>query len=718
MNSINLKTRTSAQDVKFYNEEAKEAMKSMQKSTQSFKGTNSAEQDKVEINKEDKKEKKENALFRLMREFGADDPKKTLKSIVFTIGTIFGLAFIGNKFAHPLAEAGIKFEEKFLKDGSLYSKAANAFNKAKNGIANFFKTNKLTSGFANDVADTFKNRKAAPICNFARGTGQGPKTIFAITPVETLKNALITNKNSKLVKELTSALGDSKAVDNVMDMLADGKSTSEVLSTLQKAADPNLTKVIDTLGANTQSSMKSLGKLVGDANAQGYYKELLKKSPKSNIEFCREFIQAIQKQQGFDPKDKKALLDFFKDLSEKQEYGTFQKVDMLDGGMTGSWWPVNIYNNFVEKIGLTKKYPKLTTMTKGDLGDALMKFNVVDGKMTNTKVGALIAGGALVTTESISNFVNDKSGLGAFLGKNIVDSYDNIQDAPKGKKLSTAANDFLGSAASWVIATPLAFKATYGLATLARLEGNNPVSKVVKNLCKVFDMGLNEVPLDKSAGILKRITNQLKRKGGGTLRLVLVIFVFASLFRKPIDAVMHKIFGKPYSKNEEEKQKAQEAAKNQVIPELGITQGELIEKINNNPEALKKAQNDPELTKKLQENPKLLLDLLDGKDISKAPQTQKRQGLSEANMNFIKRQQNSSKLGNTSQLENNPSQVNLFSKPKNDKKEETTSKDTATYIPSSQFKAKTSSISPELEGELGKMNAKTEKLLKKAEQFI
>ena len=53
MNSINLKTRTSAQDVKFYNEELKEAMKSMQKSTQSFKGADSTEQDQVERNKEE-----------------------------------------------------------------------------------------------------------------------------------------------------------------------------------------------------------------------------------------------------------------------------------------------------------------------------------------------------------------------------------------------------------------------------------------------------------------------------------------------------------------------------------------------------------------------------------------------------------------------------------------------------------------------------------------
>lgn len=131
---------------------------------------------------------------------------------------------------------------------------------------------------------------------------------------------------------------------------------------------------------------------------------------------------------------------------------------------------------------------------------------------------------------------------------------------------------------------------------------------------------------------------------------------------------------------------------NQIIPELCVSRNELMEKIRNNPSILKKLQNDPELNKKIQENPKLLLDLLDGKNISKANSfkrnVQTDQSLNQANESYLKKQQSKSK-------------------------------DTATYIPSSQFKTKsTSSMAPELQGELGRMNAKTEKLFEQAQRYV
>jgi uncharacterized ion transporter superfamily protein YfcC len=62
------------------------------------------------------------------------------------------------------------------------------------------------------------------------------------------------------------------------------------------------------------------------------------------------------------------------------------------------------------------------------------------------------------------------------------------------------------------------------------------------------------------------------------------MFVFSPIFSKPINAAIHKIFGKPYDPDEAQKAKELEAQKAQVIPELGITQGELMEKIEKNPE--------------------------------------------------------------------------------------------------------------------------------------
>jgi len=364
----------------------------------------------------------------------------------------------------------------------------------------------------------------------------------------------------------------------------------------------------------------------------------------------------------------------------------------------------------------------------------------------------------LILTESVTNFVNDKSGLGFFLCKNIVDSYDNIQDAPKEKKISTAANDFIGGALSWMTTTPLACAATYGLATLGRLEGDNPLSKIVRTVCKPFNMGLGEEmknaktlhPLKYLAKVsgnavksvlniarkqdaklelsslkieefFPRLRNTLAKNGGGIFRFVMIMFVFSALFKKPVDAIMQKIFGKPYNKGEEDRKKQLEEQGKQIIPELGITQNELMEKIQKNPHALDNVQNNPELTKKLQENPKLLLDLLDGKDINASKTTSdKKTGLSEANLNYINSKgktkaaatdlNNSSNIGNTTNF--------FLNKDKNEQRqEEETSYDTATYIPSSAFTAK-SSVSTDLQKEIDKAFKSSDKLLKKGEKLI
>lgn len=191
------------------------------------------------------------------------------------------------------------------------------------------------------------------------------------------------------------------------------------------------------------------------------------------------------------------------------------------------------------------------------------------------------------------------------------------------------------------------------------------------------------------------LDNKTTRLGGasgvlGGIGRFILIFSLGQLIGKPINKLCDKIFGKPYNKDEELRKQQEETQMNQITPELGVSQNELMEKIRNNPSILEKLQDDPELNKKIQENPKLLLDLLDGKDISKANSfkrnVQTDQSLSQANESYLKKQQ---------------------------------SKNTATYIPTSQFKTKsTSSMAPELQGELGRMSTKTEKLLKQAQRYV
>ncbi len=50
-------------------------------------------------------------------------------------------------------------------------------------------------------------------------------------------------------------------------------------------------------------------------------------------------------------------------------------------------------------------------------------------------MGSFVQQSLLFPTEAISNFVNDKSGLGFFLCGMIMNLYNNVQDAPKDKKL-------------------------------------------------------------------------------------------------------------------------------------------------------------------------------------------------------------------------------------------------------------------------------------------
>ena len=52
---------------------------------------------------------------------------------------------------------------------------------------------------------------------------------------------------------------------------------------------------------------------------------------------------------------------------------------------------------------------------------------------------------------------------------------------------------------------------------------------------------------------LNLIQNKLKNFTGHTLRFALIMFVFTSLFMKPIRACIQKIFGKPYDSAEDDK---------------------------------------------------------------------------------------------------------------------------------------------------------------------
>lgn len=633
------------------------------------------EADAVEIankTKEKTKEQtKENFIFRTLRNtFGVEDPKKTLISIACTIGTVVGLAALGNKSSNSMAQLGQKVDD-VLVNNKAYNSAANFFSGIKKSVGNTLGKSKTVQ----DIQETMQNRKAKPVRDLFRGMGRGFVSIFSLTPVDILEKGLKANG-------------------------------------------------IDTVDKAT----KSLRKLVGDTpEAQKLAKELAENLVGSgekmdNKLFCQKLSKAMAENLGCATSDKKFLNALIEDLQKGtfngKDVSEFVDVNMKGGGPIGSWWPVNIINSIGQKLGFKKQ------IGRGNLGDSLVKFNAVNGSLAKTKVGSLVQKSITVPTESITNFVNDKSGMGLLLCSSIVGLYNNAQDAPKDKKVATIADDYIGTMGSIAISTPLAFGATYGLASLKNLKGDTIISKGLKQIGKFFGMGLERYAKDASGNMVSigRTQKNIFAKGGGlALRFGLVMFVFGNLFSKPIKGAIHKIFGEPYDKATEEQKKAAEEAKNTVIPELGITQGELMEKIEKNPQVLQRIQQEPMLARELQANPKKLLELLDGS----APQAQtpSNRPLSPANQNFVNGKKptasnNQNNVNNTpdSSVQKAP-KANTEEPQQVEEQAEEKQMDTATYIPSSEYIAK-SSVSTEQSQEINNALTRADKILAKAEKYI
>ncbi len=677
-----------------------------------------------------KEQVKENFIFRTLRNtFGVEDPKKLFTSLGLTVATVVGLAVFGNKMSNPTANLGNKVD-KFLENNKAYKTIGNFFSKAKSSIGGFFKKSKTIK----DVSETLKNRKAKPKSDFTRGYGRGFVSIFALTPVDILEKAFkqagIDDVQSA-TKAMKKLVGDTPEAEKLAMQILGVENVQKATKTLRKVVpDPNLASSLAKETErikNAKKLTKVLQEKLGNVpNIEDLANEIIsQRTVKDNRAFCESLSNAMRKNLGCAGNTADDFAKFNKYLQEMQkgklngvDVSEFTGIDMKGGGPLGSWWPVNIVNSIGKKLGMKKGF------CRGNLGDSLVKFNAVNGTLAKTKVGSFVQKMTTVPTESITNFVNDKSGLGVMLCASILSLYNNVQDAPKEKKVATIADDYVGTIGSIAIATPLAFGATYGLASLKNVKGNTIFSKGLKQIGKFFGMGLEKYAKDGKP--IGATSNKLIGFLGGALRLVLIMFVFSPKFSKPIQDIIHKIFGKPYNKAEEEQKKALEAQKQTVIPELGITQGELMEKIQKNPQALERLQKDPMLLREVESNPKKLLEVLDGTTSKTPAQTPSNKPLSPANQNLINKRNNS--LNNQNNL-SNPAQAAGLKAPeankqnsaqqKNDSQEQDGEKpiDTATYIPSSEYIAKTS-VSDEQSQEINDALARADKVLAKAEQFI
>lgn len=184
--------------------------------------------------------------------------------------------------------------------------------------------------------------------------------------------------------------------------------------------------------------------------------------------------------------------------------------------------------------------------TRGNLGETLKKFAIMDGQSAQTKVGKFIQQSPLILSESIGNCVNDRTMFGIALGATYLpQNFNEAQDAPKGKKVRTVAAEFVSTAASWAIGMASAGAAVYSLASLKNLKSAGKMAGLLKKVGSIASVGLGE-NASKAKGLL-----------GGVMRFAGVMFL-SSKISKPIDNTVKKAFGVPTQKEKEAAEKAKQ----------------------------------------------------------------------------------------------------------------------------------------------------------------
>ncbi len=537
--------------------------------------TERIKQDTVELTNKATEQAKGNGFVRAVKNiFGGRGFKRFMTSLGLTLGTVVGLAVLGNSkiSVHKLPEIGIKVGEA-LDNNGLYKSITGFFKKGKDRALNVLRKSKSFQ----DIEHTLKVNKAKPKWSIARGQGQGMKTIFSLTPPDILKHVLggFGNETEKLnsLKKLTGS--DKKA--------------KELLTMIEKSMDLNGEQLTNVQICNRFTDM------IKDNFGCKNHKDLLK------------ILSQLEngKITGLDGKLSLDMSEFTGVLMDGEGKGLAKLQDIM-----GSWWPVN----FIDKAGKKIMGDSWKPFCKGNLGNSLIKYNVISDNLASNKIGSLIQKSLLFPTESISNFVNDKSGMGALLCFQIMSLYNSAQDAPKGKRASVVAHDYMGTMGSLAFTMPMAFGLTYGVASMGNAEGKTLFTKALKPVGKFFGMGLDPVingrAVDKTAKtFIGKGFKHVKNGTGGVMRFLLISMVLQGIFSKPITAAINKVFGKPYDPVEAQQEEAQKAQA-EAMKNLNMTEEQALQKLQAHPEIIQALQSSPEAMAQIQQNPMLLLELL------------------------------------------------------------------------------------------------------------
>ena len=609
-----------------------------------FKAVNANElqEDTLQLENQPEKPKHEGPFYDTLKTmFGIDldNPKKTAKSFVLSVITIVLVTFLAKKAIKPSGKLGGVIDDFLTGDNFIGKTRSEIIDLFKKGFKQLDKLPKPK--FVKNVQKALQNPAKQKWSAF-RGLENGAKGLFSNTISETISTAVKKDKGDAL-KTLTKLLGNN------------AQKAEEFINELAKeASDP---------------------------------------SKLTNVQFADKLIQEIKIANNC-VDNPKALEEIFEKLSNGDFGSGLTRIKMNKGGLMGSWVPANIIND-VSKLLTGKEHKAL----QGDLGESLIKYAAIRGKLAKTLPAKAVQIIPPLVGDYIGNFTNDMSTFGVILCGNLMANFNKLQDTPNDKKVVTAANEVASGSLNWLFGLPLAYGTTYTLATLAKTEGKDIMSRLIRTVGKVFALGLNQ---PGTIGGLKGIL-------GGVGRFIVIAFIFSPYINNKISKICAKILGKPYDADEAEKQKKLEEQKNTIVPELGITQGELQKRIENNPAAIQKMQNNPKLTQAIDKNPKLLLDLLDGKEINPDEVLNKPTTQSPMLQNMIK---NGKPISN---------QADLFgskTKEKTPQEQNTKIKDTATYIPNSQFTAPRQEISPQLQEKYNYLLSRADVALKNAEKFI
>lgn len=299
--------------------------------------------------------------------------------------------------------------------------------------------------------------------------------------------------------------------------------------------------------------------------------------------------------------------------------------------------------------------------------NAVKNMMILDGQGAKTPLGRGAQKFLLKAVEAPTNGIMSRSKIGLIMALGIYFGIVNkIQKAPKGEKVSTAADEVSSDIGAYMM-LPVNASLMYGLASFKNLGLSTEQIKNYRTKLKDLNINYKEAAskVDKQ-GIIKEFKNlrkttyangkwwqkilripgqimafglekgpgQTKVRGflGGALRCITMLFVLSPLLIKPIRKVTSKIFGETTEMKNEKQEKAEKKAQKQQEKELRklqkqnptipMSEEELTQKLLENPAVLQKLQNDPQLLEQVSNNPELLMQMLNE---SQAQQAQPQQ---------------------------------------------------------------------------------------------